>query len=775
MTQGERQYDDVLAAAESGIIRHLQRTFDRGGLAANYYEDGKKHVIENLRTWLLDPAIDELSPNLKGGLLEAIRDERWEDLVNAFVKEVEFGTGGIRALMAFDYDSIVRLQSDGIDARIIKGMNTINNVVVLKAAYGVARFLVEDTEYVGEPGRPKVVVGYDSRVRGESFAKIVTELLLAEGLRVYLFDEAVPYPEVTFAIPFLGADAGIFISASHNDYRYNGFKMSAANGSQFAPESRAAVIKRISASTPSQLRLAKLETASKDVLARLFFLGGRHSLDGTNYYGRGSDLQDMHTAHIDHIKTFLQRKEPNGDMQGGAALKIVYAAFNGSGRRAVPRILRELGCAQVQSVESLDPLNGLFPAFDQRPGLEQQPDPGDPRSAEVALAELAKDASSGAPISWANADILIGTDPDADRCGVVVKPPRDLAMHLRARPSVRATEGHMLVPADDMWALLLWYRLAFEHEQAGAIPSASSKFIALSHTTSDMIARVAEKNGLGVLKTWVGFGWLANGVAEVWKGNPLPLIREGRPRRPRLIGEPVGECDLVFYDTAGMNPQRRFNVGTFEQSNGFSILGGPPTNADRELGENGHVRDKDGTFAALVVTEIAAYAKRRGTDVLSLLAEHVYCDPAIGLFVNYYEPDPIDGEFPGLQGSTKKRKILETAMSLHERALTGTVELSGRTVTRAVTYATGKYDAANTWRGFPDEGIRFYLGSDFDHVTVRPSGTTNSLRFHVQLSAGVPSRDAVWRRRMEVEQEARGIVDELRSTLGAPRAAGARI
>ncbi|MDP9178259.1 MAG: hypothetical protein M3O61_11320 [Gemmatimonadota bacterium] len=753
----------------------MTRKLKEGELEPNYFEQAARSVVPNLRSWLLDPAIDELSPNLKPALEDAVQDGRWEELVNAFVREVEFGTGGIRALMAFDYDSIVRLQAEGLDARIIKGMNTINNIVVLKSAYGVARFLVKSGDYVAEASSPKVVVGYDSRVRGASFAKAVAELLLAQGITVYLFDEAVPYPEVTFAIPKINADAGVFISASHNDYRYNGFKMSAANGAQFPSDRRAEVIERIRGARPLDLRAVPLEAASPDTLARLHFLGGSHRLPEAEYYGRDADLVDMHTLHIDHIKSFLQRKEANGEMEGGADLKIVYAAFNGSGRRAVPRILRELGCRQVHSIRSLDPLNGLFPAFDHRAGLEQQPDPGDPRAAEIALAELARDRSEHTFISWNDADLLIGTDPDADRCGVVVKPPGDYAKLLEQQPSVRATPHHVLVPADDMWALVLWYRLQFEREKSGRIPDADKKFIALSHTTSDMVAMVARRNGLGVLKTWVGFGWLSNGVAAVWRGDKIPKINEGRPPRTRLPGEPSGECDLVFYDTTRMDEGRSFNVATLEQSNGFSILGGPPANPQRSLGDGGHVRDKDGTFAALLVTEIAAYAKRENTDIFSLLADHVYCDPEVGLFVNYYEPDPIDGEFPGLQGSSKKRRILESALALHKESDSGRLKIGGRIVTTAVTYPTGKYDDANNWPGFPDEGIRFCFGSEINHVTVRPSGTTNSLRFHVQLFAGVPARDTVWQTRLEFEQTARRIVDDLRDKLGAPRADGARI
>jgi phosphomannomutase len=215
-------------------------------------------------------------------------------------------------------------------------------------------------------------------------------------------------------------------------------------------------------------------------------------------------------------------------------------------------------------------------------------------------------------------------------------------------------------------------------------------------------------------------------------------------------------------------------VAALEQSNGFSILGAPPRGfpaSDRSMGEGGHVRDKDGTFAALLVTELAAYAKGRGEDLLTLLADRIYADPAIGLFVNYYEPDPLDGEYPGLAGDAKKKAILDVCGELYEEANGKGIVLGGREATSAEIYWTGKYDQGN-WEGFPDEGLRFFFSGEEDHLTVRPSGTGNSLRFHVQLKGGHASPPMAWAKRLELEREAKAIVDDLRERVGAPRVSG---
>jgi phosphomannomutase len=433
----------------------------------------------------------------------------------------------------------------------------------------------------------------------------------------------------------------------------------------------------------------------------------------------------------------------------------------------VPRLLREVGFAEpeVIHVRGLNDLNGLFPSFCSEPGREQQPDPGDPRAAKVAVEAFNEEY----PGRFANLDVLIGTDPDADRCGVVVKVPPD-QRHLHGG------EDYVLLPADDAWALVLWYRLMREAEKHGRLRSPQKKFIVLSHTTSDSISRLARKHGLGVVKTWVGFASLAAATQLVWDGKAggvVPL-REGRD------GVQYHDvCHPFVCGCEGMEGGKRsINLGAMEQSNGFSILGGPPPDR-RSLGAGGHVRDKDGTFAALLVAEIAAWAKQHGTTLLELLDEHIYLDPAIGLFVNLYEPDPLDGEYPGIEGDRLKKTILRRALGYFQLALSGDLDIGGHHVTNACIYRTGKYDKIYppTYDfQFPDEGVRFFFSADgLDHVTVRPSGTGNSLRFHIQLhdlpqgpGPAARKKDLI-AKKAELRLKGMAIMDGIRKLLGAPR------
>ncbi|MCZ6681745.1 MAG: hypothetical protein O7B26_01100 [Planctomycetota bacterium] len=746
-------FASTLRDAEVGINAYLDDALAQGRIDRQLYDEAVRNTLPNLQQWLEDRHIDSISPRLKEGIRQAVEGKRWEDVVNAFRQSVRFGTGGIRGMMAFDRDSIVRLNEQGLDAPILKGPNTINNLVLLKMSAGVARFGRDQ-----DPKFEKIVIGYDSRVRGRDFAELVARLFLAYGYTVYFFDAPCPYPEVTFAIPSVKADLGILISASHNDYRYNGYKLSCCNGSQFDPEERDAMYNKYIAN--SRTEDVKLCAFADAPAGKLSFLGGEGPEPDCDYAGRGDALINMHERHRDHVKGFLLTDDLVARQKDASdPLRIGFCAFHGAGRVAVPRLLQEVGFNEIKpiTVNGLNDLNGLFPSFCSDPGREQQPDPGDPRAARIAVDAFKKEY----PGEFDNTDILIGTDPDADRCGIVVKVPED-------QQGVFGGD-HRLLPADDVWTLLLWYRLHREIEKYGEVRDADKKFVVLSHTTTDAIIRVARKNGLGVVKTWVGFAALAAATRDVWLGKTdamLPLV-EGR-----TADDPSRLCHPFVCDCEGMdNGRRSINVAALEQSNGISILGGPPPDG-RSLGEGGHVRDKDGTFAAVLVAECAAWAKEQGLSLVDVLDKQIYLDPDIGLFVTHYEPDPLDGEYPGISGDRLKKTILRRALGYFQLALSGDLEIGGLPVRSATIYRTGKYDKnyPPTFDfQFPDEGIRFFFDDErLDHLTVRPSGTGNSLRFHVQLHAA-PTESNLIAKKQELLTRGRDILDDIRKLLKAPR------
>jgi phosphomannomutase len=677
-------------------------------------------------------------------------------------------------------EEVLLLKKEGIHAPIIKGPNTINDVTLLLTSAGVAKFGI-----ARQPPLKKIVIGFDSRVRGRDFARAIASLFLAYDYTVYLFDDACTYPSVTFGVPKLSADAGVFISASHNDFRYNGFKLSCQNGSQFDPAERKQLyenfIRRVEF---RDIKLTPLAVASKE---KLWFLGGQKRREprlipggehrelpladplpeaGGLYAGREDHIIDLHTLHTEQIKHFVVR--PQMIAQAKRPLSTGFSAFNGSGRTLVPRMLGEMGFKDVRRIMKLDPLDGMFPAFCSDPGKEEQPDPGDWRAADIAVAAFKEEHGR----AWDSVDVIVGTDPDADRCGVIVKVPPHQGEAYR-HPGSNEKRDYSLISADEAWTLILWYRLTDEVERYGAIREAAKRFIVLSHTTTDLLTRLARKHGLGVLKTWVGFAQLAAGTRAIWdlhqgkdtagltEGGRLPPYDEGRLRTDEAT------CNRTIHSWEGMDGRERsINVGAFEQSNGFTILGGPPPD-ERSLGAGGHVRDKDGVLAAVLVAELMQYAKEQGYNLFDLIDERIYLDPDIGLYITHYEPDPLDGEYEGLAGYTKKRDILQKAEELFATWRSRPVDLGGLRVQGATVYRTGKYDAAN-WAGFPDEGFRFYFDLDRrSHLTIRPSGTSNALRFHVQLFGGFPKRTSLIGEKARLRDAARRIVEGIKTRIGA--------
>lgn len=755
--------EELLKEAEAGILSYLKGEKDAGRIAETYYGQAVERVVPNLRSWYLDETIDRTDRNLRQGVTTAIRNACWEALVNTYLRRAPFSaTGGLRALMASDKHAILALKRDGLEADYLKGPATINDVVVALTSLGVAR-------YGRDKGFSNLVVGCDSRVRGMDFAWLVARVFLAHGFRVSIFDEPCMYPNITFGVPTLRADVGIFISASHNDYRYNGFKITSPNGAALEMSVRDEMFDAyISKTEPKDLTLADLAAVPKEQLWFLggeptgnVFQGGAHAgfpvgaaRKGTDYLGRDDQIIDIHSLHIKHIRKFLHDEELlRRQRDNPRRLSVAYSAYHGSGRRIVPWLLREVGIVDLKVIKKFDDLDGMFPTFNSSPGREQQPDPGDARAADVAVAAFKEEY----PDAWENLDVLVGTDPDADRCGIVVKLPE------RERP-FHDNRDYLLLPADDAWALVVWHLLQREAERHGGVRGADTKYVSLTHTTNEIVARVARKFGLGVARTWVGFVMLGSAARHIWEHKSVPELWEGRtdPDDPR--------CHPFFYGAEDMNNGARvWNVAAVEQSAGMSIFGGPPKDA-RSLGEGGHVRDKDGTFASMLLVELAAYAKDRGTTLVDML-NRMYLDPDIGLFVNSYEPDPLDGAYPGLQGDSHKRDILVSALALHERVRKGEpVTMGGRRVASSVVFWTGKYDAQN-WERFPDEGLRFYFDdAKLSSVIVRPSGTANAMRLHVQLhEAEELTEDTLRPKKAALLQNARRIVDDIREQIGAPR------
>lgn len=738
-----KKWVSVKEIVEKEIFSYLQKSHVNGYIDEGVFKKSiskKSGVFANLCKWMDSDEIDSISPQAKQGILSAISAENWENICEVFYTDIEFGTGGIRGRVVMTDAELKMLREQGIHAPFLRGPNTINDVVLLHVSTAVAKF-------AKDKGLKSIVIGYDSRIRGRDFAFLVAELFLYFGFKVFLFDDVTIYPEVTFAIPFLNADLGILISASHNDRRYNGYKLSCGNGSQFSIPERAIILRYIENTEFSEIHCKPLFSAKDD---ELIFLGGGVRLRKKEYFNTTKNPIDIHTKHFIQVKDFIITPQ----LIEKENIHVAYSAYNGAGGESIKRLTSFLKVKEFDKIDSLYKVDGMFPAFEdlRTPAgkkVYQQPDPGEPRAAAKALEEYIKQCRRNGvqdvDAFLKNVDALIGTDPDADRAGISVPIPS-------SEKEIYTAPDFVLLDADTAWAILLWYRIKTWQEfiqQRKLKIGLTDCFIVQSHTTTDIIPLLAEKHGMGWIKTWVGFSQLATGVEKVWKGESISK-----------------EDYRTIYDYGNLTPQMLYNFSALEQSNGFSILGGRPSNL-MKLGELGHVRDKDGTFAAILFLEVLAYAKSIGKSVLELINENLYLDRDIGLIRTGYRAAPQYGQYEGLEGISKKINIIKKALSLAERIKGGeNIFLSGRRVSRVEIYRTGKYDMqhghteetgfnpddrSTFW--FPDEGIRFFFENDFNHLTLRPSGTSQSLRFHVQLRNPQVTPENLKEYRKKIEEE----------------------
>ena len=291
--------------------------------------------------------------------LEAIKDNEAE-IEDRFYRQLEFGTGGLRGVIG-------------------AGTNRMNIYTVRQATQGLANYIISQN------GQEKgVAIAHDSRIMSPEFAEEAALCLNANGIRAYVFDSLRPTPELSFAVRELGCVSGIVITASHNPREYNGYKVYWEDGAQITPPHDKNILAEVAKVTSfDQVKTMKKEDA---VAAGLYKVIGKEIDDR---YMEELKKQSIHPEVI---------KEMAKD------IKIVYTPLHGTGNLPVRRVLKELGFEQVYVVKEQELPDGNFPTV-------SYPNPESPKAFELAL-KLAKEV---------DADIVLATDPDADRLGVRVK------------------------------------------------------------------------------------------------------------------------------------------------------------------------------------------------------------------------------------------------------------------------------------------------------------------------------------------------------------------
>ena len=290
--------------------------------------------------------------------LQAIRDNE-EEIRDRFYQDLEFGTAGLRGIIG-------------------SGTNRMNKYTVTKATQGLANFIIQ------EKGQNKgVVISYDSRHMSKEFSQYTALCLNANGIKTYIFESLRPVPELSFAVRELKAIAGVMITASHNPPEYNGYKVYWEDGAQITSPKDKQIIEQVNLVTDYQdvKMIERQEAISKGL-----------------YHVIGKEIDDKY---ISIIKTQVLNPEVIKEEKD---LKIVYTPLHGTGNKPVQRVLKELGFENVYIVKEQEEPNGDFPTV-------SYPNPEDKNAFKLAL-ELANKI---------DAEIVLATDPDADRLGVYAK------------------------------------------------------------------------------------------------------------------------------------------------------------------------------------------------------------------------------------------------------------------------------------------------------------------------------------------------------------------
>ena len=301
---------------------------------------------------------EEFDQETKNELLSIKDDEK--EIEDRFYKELEFGTAGLRGIIG-------------------AGTNRMNKYTVGKATQGLANYILEQkTQDKG------VVISYDSRKMSKEFSMQTALILCANGIKAYLFQNLRPVPELSFAVRNLGCTAGVMITASHNPPKYNGYKVYWDDGAQIVSPMDKDIINKVREvrSFNEIKEISKEEAINKGLL---------------NFVG-----EEMDEKYLNVLKNSVLN--PKIMEEQGKKLKVVYTPLHGTGNTLVERLLKELGMKNVYVVpEQKDP-DGNFPTVDY-------PNPEDPKAFKLAL-ELAKKE---------DADVVLATDPDADRLGIFAK------------------------------------------------------------------------------------------------------------------------------------------------------------------------------------------------------------------------------------------------------------------------------------------------------------------------------------------------------------------
>lgn len=411
-------------------------------------------IIKNAQSWLEGNYDEETKAEVR-----RLLEDKSDELVDSFYKDLEFGTGGLRGIMGV-------------------GSNRMNKYTVGMATQGLANYL--KNKYPNQD--ISVAIAYDCRNNNTFFEGITADILSANGITVYKFDALRPTPELSYAVRELKCQSGIVITASHNPKEYSGYKVYGEDGAQLiSPDDKNVIEEVRKIKSIDDIKF----TANKSLIHQI-----------------SNELDEKYT---DDIKA----RSLNPDLiKKHKDIKIVYTPIHGTGVKLIPMALKKFGFENIIGVDEQNIVDGNFPTV-------KSPNPEEPAALEMAIAKAKKE----------NADLVMASDPDADRVGI----------------AVRNSDGDFTLLNGNQTATLLFYYVLNQWKEKGKITD--KEFIVKTIVTSELLIDIANKFGVGSYDVLTGFKYIAQIIRE--QEGKKQFILGGEESYGYLIGDFVRDKDAV--------------------------------------------------------------------------------------------------------------------------------------------------------------------------------------------------------------------------------------
>ena len=593
-------------------------------------------LLESSKTNILKLLTSSTSPVYAESIRELVAAGEWTELDNRFFRTLAFGTGGLRGRTI---GKVVTKAEQGSPTPIGRpqfpctGTNAMNDYNISRATQGLVAYLKELFSRENRPGKPKIAIAYDTRHFSREFAELTAKIAVELGCDACLFDAPRSTPELSFALRKTGSQAGIVITASHNPPHDNGYKCYFESGAQVVEPQASGII-------------AKVNKVSTEV-----YVPVDKESQGT-LYRLGTEIDE---AYMERLETLVLSPEL---VKKQNELRIIFTPIHGTGGAIVKPMLERLGF-KCDTVPAQDVMDGRFPTV-------KSPNPENAEALAKAV-ELAKET---------NADLVLATDPDADRMGIAAR---------------NASGEIQLFSGNQIGSLMGFYRIKTLIEQGVITPENRDHCVLIkTFVTTDLQKAIADKFNIRCVETLTGFKYIGAKLGKYENALPASVrahyreLTEAETRKLRLE-------ESTYYVFGG------------EESYGYSA--------------HDFVRDKDANASCVIIAEVAAYAKSRGLTLGGLLDE-IYAE------FGFYLEKNTALTFEGAEGADKIRRLAESYSTQPPTTLNGIA------VTSVKNFATETIEDVEGDR-IPSEAMLMITLADGGRIAVRPSGTEPKIKFYL--------------------------------------------